>query len=83
MRGKMYKRSLILQVRITLSSVHDYGELSLQQAEGPSTCRARGAVKKDHSGYDNICHVDCLKAAAKDLPLPPPFDKAWSLVKKV
>ena len=33
--------------------------------------------------YDNMCHVDALKVAAKDLPFPPPLHKAWASIVKV
>ena len=33
--------------------------------------------------YDNMCHMDGLKIAREDLPLPKPFNKAWELVGKV
>ena len=33
--------------------------------------------------YNNMCHMDGLKIAREDLPLPKPFNKAWELVGKV
>ena len=33
--------------------------------------------------YDNMCHVDGLKVAAKNLPFPAPLDKAWACIIKV
>ena len=33
--------------------------------------------------YDNMCNVDRLKAAKKDLPLPQPFNKLWQKISKV
>lgn len=33
--------------------------------------------------YDNMCHVDGLKAAANDLPFPPPLHKVWASIVKV
>ena len=33
--------------------------------------------------YDNMCHMDSLKIAKADLPLPKPFHEAWKLVTKV
>ena len=33
--------------------------------------------------YDNMCHLNSLHAAQKDLPLPAPFDKMWQSVEKV
>ena len=33
--------------------------------------------------YDNMCQVDGLKAAAKDLPFPPPLHKVWASIVKV
>jgi hypothetical protein len=33
--------------------------------------------------YDNMCHLDCLKAVKEDLPLPAPFNKMWGIIKKV
>ena len=33
--------------------------------------------------YDNICHLDSLKAAKEDLPFPEPYNKMWKKIKKV
>ena len=33
--------------------------------------------------YDNMCHLDSLKAARQPLPLPPPFDEMWLKITKV
>ena len=33
--------------------------------------------------YDNMCHLDCLKAAQEYLPLPAPFNAMWSKVTKI
>ncbi len=33
--------------------------------------------------YDNMCHLDSLKAAREDLNLPPPYNTLWKDVKKV
>ena len=33
--------------------------------------------------YDNMCHVDSLKIAKKDLPFPAPLDKSWLRINKV
>ena len=33
--------------------------------------------------YDNMCHLDSLVAARKDLPLDPPYDKMWNKVTKI
>ena len=33
--------------------------------------------------YDNMCHLDSLKAARKDLPLEAPFDKMWKSITKI
>ena len=33
--------------------------------------------------YDNMCHLDGLKAAQEDLPLPPPFHTMWKKVDKI
>ena len=33
--------------------------------------------------YDNMCHLDGLKAAQEDLPLPAPFHSVWSKVTKI
>ena len=33
--------------------------------------------------YDNMCHLDGLKAAREDLPLPVPFNKMWKEVTKI
>lgn len=33
--------------------------------------------------YDNMCHLDGLRAAKQDLPLPAPYDKMWKKVTKI
>ncbi|XP_052089781.1 uncharacterized protein LOC127726445 [Mytilus californianus] len=33
--------------------------------------------------YDNMCHLDCIKAAKEDLPFPAPLNKLWKTIKKV
>ena len=33
--------------------------------------------------YDNMCHVDNLKIARKNLPLPHPYNKLWKCINKV
>ena len=33
--------------------------------------------------YDNMCHLDCIKAAKEDLPFPAPLDKLWKRIKKI
>ena len=33
--------------------------------------------------YDNMCHLDTLKAAPTDLPLPEPYNKLWIMIKKI
>ena len=33
--------------------------------------------------YDNMCNVDRLKAAKKDLPFPKPFNKLWERIRKI
>ena len=33
--------------------------------------------------YDNMCNVDRMKITKKDLPFPPPLDKAWGNIGKV
>ena len=33
--------------------------------------------------YDNMCHLDALKAARNPLPLPAPYDKMWLKITKV
>ena len=33
--------------------------------------------------YDNMCHLDGLKAAQSLLPWPSPWDKAWMSVRKI
>ena len=33
--------------------------------------------------YDNMCHLDGLKAAKQPLPLPPPYSNMWTAVTKV
>lgn len=33
--------------------------------------------------YDNMCHLDGLKAAKEELPLPAPFHMVWASVTKI
>ena len=33
--------------------------------------------------YDNMCHLDGLKAAKQPLPLPAPYDGMWRNIKKI
>lgn len=33
--------------------------------------------------YDNMCHLDGLRAARKVLPWPEPWDKAWISIRKI
>lgn len=33
--------------------------------------------------YDNMCHIDNLKAARAPLPLPQPYDQMWKQITKV
>ena len=33
--------------------------------------------------YDNMCHIDALRAARIPLPLPPPFHNMWKAITKV
>ena len=41
------------------------------------------AIKDTVLAYDNMCHLDNLRASKKDLPLTFPFNKMWQDVKKV
>lgn len=38
---------------------------------------------KTFVAYDNMCHLDGMKAAKNPLPLPSPWDKAWISIKKI
>lgn len=33
--------------------------------------------------YDNMCHLDSLKAVEEELPLPAPFNTMWKRINKV
>ncbi len=33
--------------------------------------------------YDNMCHLDGLKAARSPLPLPEPYNNMWTAITKV
>ena len=33
--------------------------------------------------YDNMCHLDGLKAAKEPLSLPPPYNQMWIDIKKI
>jgi hypothetical protein len=41
------------------------------------------AIQDTVLAYDNMCHLDSLRASRKDLPLPSPFNTMWKDVKKV
>lgn len=43
----------------------------------------RQAMSSICLAYDNMCHMDSLKLAKDDLPLPKPFNEAWRLISKV
>ncbi|CAB4025368.1 Hypothetical predicted protein [Paramuricea clavata] len=51
--------------------------------EGKSDEEVSTAMKETVLAYDNMCHLNSLRASRKDLPLPPPFDKMWQSVGKV
>lgn len=33
--------------------------------------------------YDNMCHLDGMRAAKEPLPLPPPYDNMWNAITKI
>ena len=41
------------------------------------------AMQQTVLAYDNMCHLNSLRAAQKDLPLPAPFNIMWQSVQKV
>ena len=51
--------------------------------EGMSSQAVAEVMTKTILAYDNMCHVDGLKAAAKSLHFPAPLDKVWSSIVKV
>ena len=51
--------------------------------EGMSSQAVEEVMTETILAYDNMCHVDGLKAAAKSLPFPAPLDKVWSSIVKV
>ena len=50
---------------------------------GMSSQAVQELMTKTILAYDNMCHVDGLKAAAKTLPFPEPLDRVWSSIIKV
>lgn len=50
---------------------------------GANESEVRKAIQKTVLCYDNMCHVDTMKIARKDLPLPPPLNTAWKDIVKV
>lgn len=40
-------------------------------------------LKQYFLAYDNMCHLDGLRAAAEDLPLPEPYKNMWKIIKKI
>lgn len=53
------------------------------QDAGETEANITAAMSCTTLANDNVCHVDSLKIAKKDLPFPTPMDKAWSSVNKV
>ncbi|CAB3985766.1 Hypothetical predicted protein [Paramuricea clavata] len=43
----------------------------------------RQAMSSICHAYDNMCHMDSLKIAKRDFPLPKPFDECWTMISKV
>ena len=60
-----------------------YRKFQSQLEEGGNNESVREAISSTCVAYDNMCHVDSLKIAKKDLPFPSPLDKSWKLVSKV
>ena len=48
----------------------------------PKECKSFKLVKNILS-YDNMCHLDGMKASRSPLPFPSPWDKAWTSVTKI
>ena len=60
-----------------------YNKFLALKDQGMSDDEVWNAMKETVLAYDNMCHLNSLKAARKDLPLPHPFDKMWHSVIKV
>lgn len=60
-----------------------YRKFKAMQDAGETEANITAAMSSTTLAYDNMCHVDSLKIAKKDLPFPTPMDKAWSSVNKV
>ena len=43
----------------------------------------RGLSSYEVLAYGNMCHLNSLRAAFKELPLPVPFNKMWQSVEKI
>ncbi|KAL9976855.1 hypothetical protein ACROYT_G014192 [Oculina patagonica] len=59
-----------------------YKKFKALQDAGKSAEDIKKAMGATCLAYD-MCHVDSLRLAKKDLPFPAPFNQAWKLVSKV
>lgn len=60
-----------------------YSKFKEMKDEGKTDKEIEEAIKATVLAYDNMCHLDTLRAARKELPLPYPFNTMWTNIKKV
>lgn len=60
-----------------------YNKFTKMKSEGKTDEVIVQAMKDTVLAYDNMCHLDTLRASKKVLPLVSPYDKMWQYVKKV
>lgn len=66
-----------------ITTVWLYNKFLKLKQSGKSDEDVDQAMKDTVLAYDNMCHLDSLRASRKDLPLPAPFNRMWKNVKKV
>lgn len=60
-----------------------YGKFKGLKDAGHSDESIVQAMSETVLAYDNMCHLDSLKASKVQLPFPKPFDEAWKCIGKV
>lgn len=79
----MFDRSESPSQAFLITIVWMYNKFKQMKESGKSDQEVLKAMEETVLAYDNMCHLDSLRAAKKDLPLPPPFNKMWTTVEKV
>ena len=79
----VFRRSESPSQAFVITIVWLYNKFLQFKNNGMSDEELVNAMKETVLTYDNMCHLNSLRAARKDLPLPPPFDKMWKTIQKV